>query len=246
MKLKLFILLILFSSFSLAGPDEEFHYIVRYFMLPGLEMKMKIYHNVEFEGEFYNKIDITTKTKKVFNKIFSIDNNYLSIYDPVDFSCKYHEKLIRQPNVEQELSIRYNNGFAEYSSGVTRQVSNRTMDFFSLLMYIRTLNEEQLLDSHVIIDMEGELFDVTFFIEKEENFKIGRKKILTDKVRLIFKKQLPEQLSVLDYTDIFFWKIAEEGGDKYIWIERGEQKRIIKARFSEGGSWLEAKLIEEE
>ena len=246
MQIKLFILLILFASISFGEdlPNEEFLLVVNYFMLPSLDMRLKIYHDVEFEGKAFNRIDVTTKTKKFYNKFFSIDNFYSSYFD-ADFSIRYHKKAIKQPNVEQELSINYQNETANYSNGKSRSVKSKTLDFFSLLMYVRKLDSKKLYNSQVTIDMEGELFDITFTLENEETIKVGRKKIATNKFKLNYKKQIPGQKSVLDYTDIFFWKIAEEGGDKYIWVEKEEPKRIIKAKFSEGKNRLEAKLVEE-
>jgi hypothetical protein len=91
--------------------------------------------------------------------------------------------------------------------------------------------------------MEGEFFQATFQLEPEY-LKIGHTKILTDKIKINYTKLHKNQSSALDYTDIFFWKIASESGDKYIWIEQRKRRRILKAKFSEGNSWLEAKFIE--
>jgi len=247
MKFKILILLVLVSTISFGNdlPDENFHFVVKYFMLSSLDMRMKIFNDVIYEGKPSKRIEVTTKTKKLYNKIFSIDNYYSTYYNQENYSCQYHKKLIQQPNVEQELYIEYKNGKAHYSIGEIRDVGDSVLDFFSLLMYTRTLDTEDYATSQVTIDMEGELFDVTFDVQKEEFIKVGGDKILTEKVNLIYKKQIPGQESILDYTDIFFWKIAEEGGDKFIWVEKGGQRRIVKARFSEGRSWLEARLVED-
>ena len=225
--------------------NEEFNYIVNYFMMPSLEMKMKIVYPYNFENQKLYKIDVHTKTKSIFNKIFAIDNHYRTIYDPNNYTSLYFEKSIKQPNVNQELEIKYQNQKAQYSNGQFRKTPTEIYDFFSLLMYLRTINTDSLEQISITVDMEGELFESTFLIEKQEYLKVGKIKILTDKIKIIYKKLDQTQQSVLDYTDIFFWKIASEAGNKYIWIEQKEKRRIVKAKFSENKSWLEAKLIEE-
>ncbi|MBN2279664.1 MAG: DUF3108 domain-containing protein [Candidatus Marinimicrobia bacterium] len=242
--IRLLLLVTLQLSLVLGNPAEEFHYVVHYFLLPGLEMKMKIFRDIEFEGEKYHRIDVSTRTKKIFDRIFAIDNFYSSVYHALNFHCHYFEKTIRQPNVEQHLTVRYTDHLAFYSTGETRPVENHIFDFFSMLMYLRTLDDEQFEKERIIIDMEGELFEVRFEILQEEDIKVAHHEVPTIKISLIYKKLNPLQPSVLDYTDIFFWKIAEEKGEKYIWIEKAELRRIIKARFAEGGRFLEAKLTE--
>lgn len=122
--------------------------------------------------------------------------------------------------------------------------ANVIYDFFSMLMFLRTVPKDSLGKIEILVDMEGEFFEATFQTEAEENIKVGKEKILTDRIRINYVKPDENQVSVLDYTDIFYWKIASEDGNKYIWLEQNNKRRIIKAKFSEGSSWLEARLIE--
>ncbi|MBL7066841.1 MAG: hypothetical protein ISS29_03170 [Candidatus Marinimicrobia bacterium] len=43
-------------------------------------------------------------------------------------------------------------------------------------------------------------------------------------------------------TDVFYWKIASSEGQKFIWLEQAEQRRIVKAEFHLGLARLGAKL----
>lgn len=43
-------------------------------------------------------------------------------------------------------------------------------------------------------------------------------------------------------TDVFYWKIASSEGQKFIWLEQAEQRRIVKAEFHSGLARLVAKL----
>jgi hypothetical protein len=169
----------------------------------------------------------------------------VTYYDTGSFFCNYHSKKIKQPNVVQQLEIVYEDTTARYSNDNVRKIPEKVMDFFSMLMYIRKLNPEKFESEKITIDMEGEIFAVSLRLIKEEKIAASGGEINTNKIQLVYQKIDKDQVSVLDYTDIFFWKIASEKGKKYLWIEKEGDRRIIKARFSEGGSWLEAKLIEE-
>lgn len=235
---------ILLFSVLLAESDEKeiYNYVVNYFMMPSLNMKMEISHN--FSEPDSARIDVFTKTKPFFNKIFAVDNHYFSIYNESDKRVKFHKKTISQPNVTQTLSINYENSPIVYSTGETRESKTPTYDFFSMLMFLRAVPRDSLEFIKITVDMEGEFFQATFNIEAEDRLKLGKEKIKTDRIKINYTKIDKQQLSVLDYTDIFFWKIASESGNKYIWLEKNNKRRIIKAKFSENSSWLEAKLIE--
>ncbi len=232
---------------TLAGAQfsEEYHYVVNYFMMPGLDMKISLTYDYEFKGKMAGKINVTTETKNFFDKIFRIDNQYSTVFELSDKSCLYHQKKISQPNVTQNLQIEYGEKEATYSNGETRTFeAARIYDFFSMLVYLRTVDYRRLETQKIVIDMEGEFFLVNFVVEGTERLSVGGEDIQARKIKLVYHKIDPKQSSVLDYTDIFFWKIAGESGEKYIWIEAGNKKRIIKARFSEGRGALEAKLVE--
>lgn len=241
----LFIAILLIQSILMAEEpaNEEYHYVVNYLMFPSLDMKISINYNHEFNDKKVGEINVTTKTKKFFDKIFSIDNQYSTFFDPDDKHCLFHRKKIRQPNVTQTLQIEYETEKAVYSNGDTRLIKNMTpvYDFFSMLVYLRSKKPAEL--DPLIIDMEGEYFYVDFRLEGREKLSVGDEKIITNKINLVYKKVFPGQQSVLDYTDIFFWKLAEESGKKYIWLEEGYKNRIIKAKFSEGRGTMEAKLV---
>ncbi|MFP4548434.1 MAG: DUF3108 domain-containing protein [Fidelibacterota bacterium] len=225
--------------------SEEYHYVVNYFMMPSLDMKISLTYDYEFEGKKTGKINVTTETKNFFDKIFKIDNQYFTVFELSDKSCLYHQKKISQPNVTQNLQINYGEKMATYSNGETRTFkTTQIYDFFSMLVYLRTVDCRRLETQKIVIDMEGEFFRVNFIVEGTEGLSVGGENIQTRKIKLVYHKIDPKQPSVLDYTDIFFWKIAGESGEKYIWVEADKKKRIIKARFSEGRGALEAKLVE--
>jgi predicted nucleic-acid-binding Zn-ribbon protein len=210
--------------------------------MPSLEMTMEI--REDFPEVGYSNIGVHTKTKLFFDKIFAINNTYTTIYHTKSGYAKYHIKKISQPNVTQTLEVEYAKDIINYSTGKQRHSDEPVMDFFSMLMHIRNVPQDSIEFLDFVVDMEGEFFRTTFEIEKEEMLEIAGKKYLTNKIKINYKKVNIEQESVLDYTDIFFWKIASESGGKYIWLEKNEKPRLIKAKFSEGKTFLEAKLIE--
>jgi len=244
---KLFLIIFLLAGTILAEMqvDEEYHYVVNYLMLPSLDMKMTLSYNYDFDGGKTGKIYVTTKTKRFFNTIFEIDNHYSTVFQLTDKCCLFHQKNIHQPNVTQNLQVEYNDQKALYSNGESRTFkAARIYDFFSMLVYLRKTDHRELEKQTIIVDMEGEFFQVSFLIGGTELLSIGKEKIETRKIRLVYQKVHRDQQSVLEYTDIFFWKMAEETGEKYIWLETDKNKRIIKARFSDGRGALEAKLVD--
>ncbi len=229
----------IFLSPGYLSAQEKYTYNVSFYSIPSLTMTMEISATEEIK-----RLDITTKTNSFFDKIFAIENHYSTLYHADSFSVIHHEKKIDQPNVVQQLTIDYRAEQIRYSNG-ERRVSPQQplMDFFSFLMYLRHQPINRL--DNVTIDMEGEFFDVSLHYLSDENIEFGETVISTHKIELIYQKIDNAQSSVLNYTDIFNWKIASESGKKYIWLEKGDRKRIIKARFSEGKSRLEATLVEE-
>lgn len=231
--------------FSMDNKMNENHYRVHFFLLPSLDMVMKQYYPQEYKGELYECLDFENKTRGIFDKIFKIDNTYKTLYDPLDYSCKFQHKIIDQPNVKQNITSEYFYNEVQYSNGKTVSIPMKMHNFFSMLMHLRKLNIDKIEKKTIPVEIEGIIFNTVFQNLGTEKISVGKSKIETNKIIIQLIPIYKNQESVLDITDVFFWKISDPKGEKIVWIECGEKKRIIKAKFSESATWLEVKLVEE-
>ena len=244
-------LLIVFSLsvFSLAQTNEfheEYKYRVDFLFIPSVDITMKISCPTRFEGKNVKVLEFNTRTKKMFNHIFQVNNYYESIYDSNDFSILYTKKVVEQPNIRQILTANYSDTLVEYSNNKSMTLPKNTHNFFSLLMHVREINVEEIEKKNFPVDIEGHLFEARFKYLGEDIIAMSNKGILTDKIEIILFALNPDQPAVTELTDVFTWKIASNEGKRKIWLEKDKPRRIIKTEFYLSPTWLTAKLVEYE
>lgn len=246
--LKLLIIFLLFGySFAQIKDNcEEYKYRVDFLFIPSLDITMKISCPTQFQKKNVKMLEFYTRTKKVFNHIFQINNYYKSVYDSNNFSIFYSEKIIEQPNVRQTLTANYGDTLVKYSNKKSLTLPKNTHNFFSLLMHARKINIEEMEKQSFPVDIEGHLYEARFKYLEEDIIVVGNKGILTDKIEITLFALNPDQPAVTELTDVFNWKIASNKGKREIWIEKNKPRRIIKTQFYLSPTWLTAKLVEYE
>jgi len=244
--------ILFFLFFSILGFSQEsvnkevFNYRVDFLLIPSLNMTMKISPYSDYNDKASRQIEYIADTKKIFEPIFAVHNYYRSVYDPVNFTCLFHEKNINQSNMVQKISAIYRNDSVIYSNDRSLSIPANTHSFFSLLMHLREIEIAELDRVTFPCEMEGYLYNAAFRHLGTEVLPVGSKGVITDKIRILLTELNPGQESVIEMTDVFYWKIASGEGKKYVWIEQEDPRRIIRSKFSLTASWLTANLIDDE
>lgn len=221
---------------------ETYRYELDFIFIPAVDIVMEITDTIYSENQSLALLQFHTKTRPVFNLFFEVDNVYKTIYDPQTFKAYSSEKSIEQPNISQEIKARYSEKTVTYSNGVSRPILPQTNNIFSMLMHLRTLDREQIESENFPVEIEGSLYEVRFSYCEEQIIPFGESVILTDKIEIILFLLTPDMPAITEKTDVFYWKIASSEGQKFIWLEQAEPRRIVKAEFHLGLARLVAKL----
>ncbi len=236
--------------FPLVGisAEEIYNFQVNFLLVPSLNLTMKISEPYYFQNRKVKKIEYIAKTNSLFSKIFSVDNIYESIYSVDDFSVLVHKKIIKQPNVQQNLVVIYDfeKLQAIYSNGKTVNIPGKVHSFFSMLMHLRYIPKINLEKIRLNIEIEGKVFEARFLNRGTEKINVSGTDIDSYKIEILMKNLTPGRRSVSPLTDIFYWKMGSEEGEKYIWLEKQNPHRIVKTKFSLSSTWLNAILVQDE
>jgi len=221
---------------------ETYRYELDFIFIPAVDIVMEVNDTVFSENQSLTFLQFHTKTKPVFNNFFEIDNVYKTIYDSQTFKAYSSEKSIEQSNISQEVRAKYSEEVVTYSNGVSRPILPQTNNFFSMLMHLRTLDGEQIENNGFPVEIEGRLYEAHFSRCKEEIIPFEEGGIFTDKIEITLFLLTPNLPAITEKTDVFHWKIASSEGQKFIWLEQAEPRRIVKAEFHFGPARLVAKL----
>ncbi|MCF7885124.1 MAG: DUF3108 domain-containing protein [Candidatus Marinimicrobia bacterium] len=215
---------------------DVYHYKVNLLFVPVLDLKMQ----TQEYGNNCKKLEFRASTNSFFDNVYQVNNYYQCVYSKKSYLPQFRSKKIHQPNLDQEISTKYTNHTAQYSNGKKVHLTSGTHSFFSMLMYLRSL-EAPYRNKTVTLELEGKIYSVNFQKTGSKTFKINNKKIPTDIIEIELKHKATNN-PILKDSDVFFNNVANPKGKRLVWIENGGKKRIIQAKFSIKGTWLVAKL----
>lgn len=118
-------------------------------------------------------INWKVKTRSLFKWLFLVDNEYNSFLNVNDCSIFSSNKNIHQKNVAQEFTTQYNRDNSHAISNFTKEynVPNGCIDILTMLYFLRVLEKENIEQTSFIIDVESQVWNVSFKLVQLEDKK---------------------------------------------------------------------------
>ena len=220
--------------------SERLNYTVYFWKIPCAAITMSL-----GEGSNINERELkfTTKTARVFSFIFEVDNSYTTVYDTQTFQMLRYEKKIKQPNIEQELSLQWDSdlGVYRYEDSHYERPSD-THNLFSFLMRGRATDWEDLDTRWWKLDHEGQLFQGRFLWVDSTEIDMNGESYLSDHYRFDLRRIGDSGTELLEKTDVFTWGIVLDNCVRQIWVGRGGERRILRAEVTVKGITLTVEI----
>ena len=222
------VILLLASSISLTGQE----YKIMLWSFPIVAVKM----NSEAPG----KIAFKTESIGIMDYIWPHDNSYTTHYDTTNFGLRHFSKKIKQGNFKQKLSCDFNHGDSTLIyDGNTVSVPDSVQTIFTMLARI-TIDPLEYIDTKwFTMDHEGCSYRGRFLWSDTVTVKVMDKDILCDHFRLDLIPNEDNEC-LLEKSDYFMKNIVAENAVRQLWVEKNNNKRIIKATAKVYGLTLEA------
>ena len=222
------VILLLASSISLTG--QEYKIMLWSFPIVAVKMNSEVLGNITFKTESIGIMDY----------IWPHDNSYTTHYDTTSFGLRHFSKNIKQGNFKQKLSCDFNRDDSTliYDDN-TVAVPDSVQTIFTMLARI-TIDPLEYIDTKWFpMDHEGCSYLGRFLWSDTVTVKAMDKDILCDHFRLDLipnedNECLPEK------SDYFMKNIVSENVVRQLWVEKNNNKRIIKAAAKVYGLTLEA------
>jgi len=238
MSIKYFILLTVAGSL-LTGSDT-LNYTVKFWKIPCVYLTITTSENNQ---ESNRRIVFTTKTAKLFDFFFSVNNFYSTTFDPITYQIKKYEKKINQSNLKQKMVIEWDSEKTGY--WYKKTFFNRppeTHNIFSLFVRGRESTIDEIDTKQWYLDHEGTLMTARYLWVDSTIIKLGDTDYPVNHYRFdIFETGNKKNIN-LKMTDIFSWGITLDNCTRQLWIERDGKKRILKAKVNVRGFTLTAEL----
>ena len=230
---------VLLFSFPLPA-EKNYFYTVYFWKIPCVNITMTLSEDRE---NSQNQLTFITRTNDLFSYIFSLDNSYKTRFDPDSFQMLQYEKTIRQSNFDQDITISWDSTEQayQYQKIVYHHPAN-THNIFSLLMRAQSMDWQALDTQWWFLDHEGAFYRSRFLWIDSTEVDVDHETFMTDHYRIDLIERLEENQHLVDTTDIFTWGITLENCVRQIWIERGGERRILRAEVKVRGFTLVAEL----
>ena len=228
MRAKPIVILLLASSISLTG--QEYKIMLWSFPIVAVKMNSEVLGNITFKTESIGIMDY----------IWPHDNSYTTDYDTTSFGLRHFSKNIKQGNFKQKLSCDFNRDDSTliYDDN-TVPVPDSVQTIFTLLARI-TVDSLKYIDTKWFpMDHEGCSYLGRFLWSDTVTVKAMDKDILCDHFRLDLIPNEDSECS-LEESDYFMKNIVAENTVRQLWVEKNNNKRIIKASAKVSGLTLEA------
>ena len=233
MVVKAILIFLLASSISLQG--QEYKITLWSFPIVAVEMK----------SEAPGKITFNTESIGILDYIWPHDNNYTTHYDTTNFGLRHFSKKIKQGSFKQKLSCDFNRNDSTLTyNDNTVHVSDSVQTIFTLLARITVDSLEYIDTKWFPMDHEGCSYRGRFLWSDTVTVKVMDKDILCDHFRLDLIPNEDDEC-LLEKSDYFMKNIVAENTVRQLWVERNNNKRIIKASAKVYGLTLEA-IIQDE
>ena len=228
MRAKPIVIFLLVNSISLTGQE----YKIMLWSLPIVA--------VEMNSEAPGKITFKTESIGIMDYIWPHDNSYTTHYDTANFGLRHFSKKIKQGQFKQKLSCDFNlDDSTLIYDGNTVPVPDSVQTIFTLLARIIIDPLEYIDTKWFLMDHEGCSYSRRFLWSDTVTVRAMDKYILCDHFRFDLipnedNECLPEK------SDYFMKNIVSENVVRQLWVEKNNNKRIIKAAAKVYGLTLEA------
>ena len=217
--------------------------------LRGQEYKITLWSfpivTVEMKSEAPGKITFNTESIGIMDYIWPHDNNYTTHYDTTNFGLRHFSKKIKQGSFKQKLSCDFNRDDSTLIyDGKTVHVPDSVQTIFTLLARITVDSLEYIDTKWFPMDHEGCSYRGRFLWSDTVTVKAMDKDILCDHFRLDLIPNEDNEC-LLEKSDYFMKNIVAENTVRQLWVEKNNNKRIIKASAKVHGLTLEA-IIQDE
>ena len=166
------------------------------------------------------KIVYEVKSTGFFDKIFPINNTYVTIVDD-NYNMIYYSKKTSQPKLDNSLNtipIEYNiyKDRKLYYAESNLTVPIDVINIFTLLYLIEKNPKYLLSKDEIILEKEGKLYNCQI--------------ILSDNQYELIFEEVNSNIGALKYTDIFTWGIFIDNSKRIIYTNQ-ESGNIEKSLF---------------
>ena len=212
--------------------------------LQGQEYKITLWSfpivKVEINSEAHGKITFKTESIGIMDYIWPHDNSYTTHYYTTNFGLRHFSKKIKQGQFKQKLSCDFNiDDSTLIYDGNTVPVPDSVQTIFTLLVRI-TIDPLEYIDTKwFLMDHEGCSYSGRFLWSDTVTVKAMDKNILCDYFRLDLIPNEDNEC-LLEKSDYFMKNIVAENTVRQLWVEKNNNKRIIKASAKVYGLTLEA------
>jgi hypothetical protein len=194
-----------------------------------------------------NPGEVLFKTKSIglVNYIWPHKNSYSTFYNTDNFGLRKYTKNIKQGDFTQELTWKYNIGDSTLVLGdIKTAITDSIQTIFTLLARVSLESYEYLDTKWFPVDHESCTYKGRFLWSDTVSVLALNKQILCDHFRLDLIKLEQEKCGV-EESDYFMENIIYHNSIRQIWVEKNNNKRIIKASAMVYGFPLEAIIINE-
>ena len=228
---KLYIFIILFCSFLFAE-----NYNISLWTIPIAHVEL-----IKNEGE----IHFNTKSTGLINYIWPHKNSYSTFYNKDSFGLRKYSKNIQQGDFTQELAWVYNVDDSVLVFNDTKiSIADSIQTIFTLLARVSLETKDYLDTKWFRVDHESCAYKGRFLWSDTVSVSVSNTKILCDHYRLDLIKVDQEQCGI-ESSDYFMENIVDYNNVRQIWVEKNNNKRIIKASAEVYGFPLEAIIVNE-
>jgi len=228
---KLYIFISLFCSFLFSE-----NYNISLWTIPIAHVEL-----INEEGE----IHFNTKSTGLINYIWPHKNSYSTFYNTDNFGLRKYSKSIQQGAFTQELTWVYNindSALVLNDTKVSRADSIQTI--FTLLARVSLETKDYLDTKWFQVDHESCTYKGRFLWSDTISVRIANEDVLCDHYRLDLIKVDQEQCGI-ENSDYFMKNIIDYNSVRQIWVEKNNNKRIIKASVEVYGFPIEAIIVNE-
>lgn len=198
---------------------------------------------VEMNTKNIGEIHFNTESIGIVDYIWPHKNSYSTVYDTVNFGLRKYSKKIKQGDFTQNLLWKYNiSDSTLIHDEIKTSISDSIQTIFTMLARI-TLDEENSLDTKWFpVDHESCSYKGRFLWSDTASITALNKKILCDHFRLDLEK-VDQNKCGGGESDYFMQNIIADNCIRQIWVEKNNNKRIIKASAKVYGFPLEAIIV---
>jgi hypothetical protein len=184
----------------------------------------------------------SVKTRSLFKWLFFINNEYNSFINIRDCLLLSVNKSIDQKNITQEFKIQYDWDKKQAIPNFTAawKIPNGCVDILTMLYLIRTLDKDEIEQTHFLIDVESQIWNVSLEIIQPDK-KTSSANPNFDSIKALF---LPfgEIKKRKWKTDLLTNRIARPEGQMIIVLGPFPQREPVLLIFGDSNSRVEMRL----